>query len=96
MNNEIDNLDVKFSENDNDGLKELIEPNMKELNDTFNKQIGNLKRYYQNVDNLILLHIETHKLIAPLKYELSPSVNEEFPHLFGKLNLDAVVKIENL
>lgn len=57
---------------------------------------GVLERYYQNQSNLLLLHIDESKLTAPLKYELAPSVNEEFPHIFGRLNLDAVVKTENL
>ena len=44
----------------------------------------------------MLLHIEESKLTAPLKYELAPSVNEEFPHIFGQLNLDAVIKVETI
>ena len=55
-----------------------------------------LERYYKNQNNLFLLHIEETKLTAPLKYELAPSVNEEFPHIFGQLNLDAVVKVEKI
>jgi len=57
---------------------------------------GVLNRYYQHESNLLLLHIDETKLTAPLKYELAPSVNEEFPHIYGRLNLDAVVKVENL
>jgi len=57
---------------------------------------GVLERYYKGQSNLLLLHIDETKLTAPLKYELAPSVNEEFPHIFGRLNLDAVVKAENL
>ena len=57
---------------------------------------GVLERYYKNQSNLLLLHIDETKLAAPLKYELAPSVNEEFPHIYGRLNLDAVVKVENL
>ena len=57
---------------------------------------GVLERYYQNQNNLLLLHIDETKLTAPLKYELAPSVNEEFPHIYGRLNLDAVVKVESL
>jgi uncharacterized protein (DUF952 family) len=57
---------------------------------------GVLERYYPNQNNLFLLHIDETKLTAPLKYELAPSVNEEFPHIFGRLNLDAVAKVENL
>ena len=57
---------------------------------------GVLERYYKNQVNLLLLHIDETKLIATLKYELAPSINEEFPHIFGRLNLDAVIKIETL
>jgi uncharacterized protein (DUF952 family) len=57
---------------------------------------GVLERYYQDQSNLFLLHIDEEKLTAPLKYELAPSVNEEFPHIYGRLNLEAVAKIENL
>jgi len=53
---------------------------------------GVLKRYYQNVPDLLLLHIDETKLTAELKFELAPSVNEVFPHIYGKLNIDAVVK----
>lgn len=57
---------------------------------------GVLERYYKGQTGLLLLHIEENKLTAPLKYELAPSVNEEFPHIYGALNLDAVVKVEEI
>ncbi len=57
---------------------------------------GVLSRYYAGQTELLLLHIDETKLTAPLKYELAPSVNEEFPHIYGRLNIDAVVKTENL
>ena len=57
---------------------------------------GVLERYYKDQSNLLLLHIDETKLTAPLKYELAPSVNEEFPHIFGRLNIDAVTKVEKL
>lgn len=57
---------------------------------------GVLERYYQGQQNLILLHVDEDKLTAEFKYELAPSVNELFPHLFGALNIDAVVKTEPL
>ena len=57
---------------------------------------GVLERYYKNQVNLLLLHIDETKLTATLKYELAPSINEEFPHIFGRLNLDAIIKIETL
>ena len=57
---------------------------------------GVLDRYYKGETNLLLLQIDETKLTAPLKYELAPSVNEEFPHIFGRLNLEAVIKVEKL
>ncbi len=55
---------------------------------------GVLNRYYQGIPDLVLLHIEESLLTSQLIFELSPSVNEEFPHLFGKLNIDAVVEVK--
>lgn len=57
---------------------------------------GVLDRYYKGQTNLLLLHIEETKLTAPLKYEIAPSVKESFPHIFGRLNLEAVIKVEKL
>lgn len=57
---------------------------------------GVLDRYYKGKTDLVLLHIDESKLIPALKYELAPSVNEEFPHIFGPINLDAVVNIQTL
>jgi len=54
---------------------------------------GVVERYYKDQHDLLLLHIAEEKLTAPLKYELAPSVNEAFPHIFGRLNRDAVVKV---
>ncbi len=57
---------------------------------------GVLQRYYSGKNDLVLLHIEEDKIIAPLKYELAPSVNEMFPHIYGALNIDAVATTELL
>lgn len=57
---------------------------------------GVLERYYKGVSDLILLHVDESRLIAELKYELSPSINQEFPHVFGPVNLDAVISVENI
>lgn len=57
---------------------------------------GVLQRYYQHQKDLLLLHVEESKLLAELKYETAPSVNEQFPHLFGRLNLDAVTAVTEI
>jgi uncharacterized protein (DUF952 family) len=57
---------------------------------------GVLERYYAGQTELLLLHIDESKLSAALKYELAPSVKEAFPHIYGALNLEAVVEISNI
>ncbi len=57
---------------------------------------GVLERYFNGKNDLLLLHIDEYKLSVPLIYELSPSINEEFPHIYGPINLDAVTKTESI
>ena len=61
-------------------------------NSTEAQVAGVLERYYKGKADLLLMHIDETKLEAELKYELAPSVNQFFPHVFGNINLDAVVK----
>lgn len=63
---------------------------------TKNQVAGVLERYFKNQTNLIVLHIEEQLLKADVRYELSPSLQEEFPHVYGVINLDAVVKMEQI
>ena len=55
---------------------------------------GVLERYYAGKKSLIKLVIDSKKLIPGLKYELAPSVNKHFPHVYGPINLDAVLHVE--
>ena len=57
---------------------------------------GVLERYFSNQHDLVKLHINEALLSSPLKYELAPSVNESFPHVYGTVNLEAVVNITAL
>jgi uncharacterized protein (DUF952 family) len=57
---------------------------------------GVLQRYFKGRSGLVKLTIDTDKLTAPLRYELAPSVQEEFPHIYGSINLDAVIATEAL
>jgi uncharacterized protein (DUF952 family) len=65
-------------------------------NSTKSQVAGVLDRYYRNEKDLVLLHIDEATLTSPLKYELAASVNEMFPHIYGTINLDAVIEIEIL
>lgn len=57
---------------------------------------GVLERYYENEKELVLLHIDELLLTANLTYELAPSVNDLFPHVYGTINLNAITKAEDL
>jgi uncharacterized protein (DUF952 family) len=50
--------------------------------------------YFQGQGELLLLHIDEARLNAPLKFE--PAGDQFFPHLYGPLNLAAVVRAEPL
>lgn len=53
-----------------------------------------LRRYFGGVDRVLILKIDTHKLLAKLVEEPSTD-NEVFPHVYGRLNHNAVVDIED-
>ncbi|GAA4342140.1 DUF952 domain-containing protein [Flaviaesturariibacter amylovorans] len=55
---------------------------------------GVLERYFAGQTDLVKLSIDPDKLEHELKWEVATSVSEEFPHIYGPLNLDAVVKVE--
>lgn len=46
-------------------------------------------RFYAGQKDLVLLVIQSDRLQAPLRYEAADG--DEFPHLYGALNLEAVV-----
>ena len=50
------------------------------------------QRYYAGQAGLVLLCIEEEKLTAPVRYENLEGGKELFPHIYGPLNLEAVVQ----
>ncbi len=46
---------------------------------------------YGGQEDLVLLHIDPDKLIHEIKVEGIADSSEKFPHLYGALNIDAVV-----
>lgn len=61
---------------------------------SFAEQIeGVLGRYYQGVDKVLILTIDSEKLTSELVNE--PSTNNEiYPHIYGQINRDAIVEIK--
>lgn len=51
--------------------------------------------YYAGRRDMVLLVVDTDALTADLRYEASDDENtsEQFPHLYGPLNLDAVTQV---
>jgi uncharacterized protein (DUF952 family) len=48
-------------------------------------------RFYRDTPDLLLLWIDPQHLLAPLRYEASEG--EIFPHIYGPLNLDSVLRV---
>ena len=60
---------------------------------TADQRPGVLERFFAGHEgSLVLLTIDPRRLTAPLRWEGAPSTaGEPFPHLYGPLDLDAVV-----
>ena len=54
-----------------------------------------LERYYANETGLVLLHVNPALLTSELKYEVATH-GEFYPHVFGKINKEAIFKVEQL
>jgi glutathione S-transferase len=57
---------------------------------------GVVARFYADAEGLVLLHIDEQLLTSPLVYEQLPGASEPFPHVYGPINIDAVVGVERL
>jgi uncharacterized protein (DUF952 family) len=63
--------------------------------------IDTANRFYRGQDDLVVLCIDESRLKAELKYEApamrrGETVGSLFPHLYGELNVDAVVRVDEL
>lgn len=55
-----------------------------------------IEKFYRNKPGCIILTIDPSLLIAPLRSEWSASLQDHFPHIYGRLNTDAVTGTEEL
>jgi uncharacterized protein (DUF952 family) len=53
-------------------------------------------RIFRGSGDLLLLELDPDRLTAPLKWERATDVGEDFPHVYGPLNVDAVVGTRTL
>jgi uncharacterized protein (DUF952 family) len=63
----------------------------------FEEQVGGVANsFFRGVSELVVLRIAIDRLNAEVRYEAPQGGNEQFPHVYGPLNLDAVVAITPL
>ncbi|HEU4606741.1 MAG TPA: DUF952 domain-containing protein [Chitinophagaceae bacterium] len=57
---------------------------------------GVLQRYFKDKRGLVKLSIDTSLLQSRLIYEWSPSLTETFPHVYGPIQLQAVIETASI
>ena len=57
---------------------------------------GVLQRYFAGQKDLVKLTIDPERLTSKYVFDWSPSVADTFPHVYGTINLDAVIEVASL
>ena len=57
--------------------------------------IGSANRFFKGRQDLVILAIATDRVTTEIKYE-GAEQNNLFPHIYGELNIDAVVAVTDL
>ncbi len=57
---------------------------------------GVLERYFAGKTDLVKLTIDTDKLTSKFVFDWSPSTADTFPHVYGMINMDAVIDVSAL
>jgi len=52
-----------------------------------------MQKHFKQHENLVKLVIDPHRLTANVRYEKVDGGQQEFPHIYGPLNLEAVTQI---
>ena len=52
-----------------------------------------MQRHFQKHENLIKLMIDPARVTSELKYDRNEEYNQEYPHIYGPLNIEAVTKV---
>jgi len=61
-----------------------------------NQVAGVLERYFAGKTELVNLVIDTDKLTSKFVFDWSPSTQDTFPHIYGPINIDAVIDVTSL
>jgi uncharacterized protein (DUF952 family) len=63
---------------------------------TARQVVATADRIFRGSGDLLLLEIDPGRLDAPLRHERATDVGDDFPHIYGPLNLDAVAATHTL
>lgn len=68
---------------------------------TIEQTAATVSRFFRGQTDLVLLNIDPQRLAAELRYEPPADPKDDradqlFPHIYGPLNLDAVVRVADL
>lgn len=55
-----------------------------------------LNRYFSDKSHLLKLTIDTEKLSSQLIYDWSNAIEDTFPHIYGPINLEAIINITKI
>lgn len=55
-----------------------------------------INRYFSDTAHLVKLTIDTEKLTSQLIYDWSNAIEDTFPHIYGPINLEAIINIEKI
>jgi uncharacterized protein (DUF952 family) len=57
--------------------------------------IGSANRFFKGLTDLVILVIDVDRVISEIRYE-GTDPNNLFPHIYGELNIDAVIQVIDL
>jgi uncharacterized protein (DUF952 family) len=62
---------------------------------TFTQVVGSANRFFKNKKDLVILAIDPNRVNPEIRYE-GDDRNNLFPHIYGELNIDAVIQVFDL
>ena len=63
---------------------------------TIEQVVGTANLLFESQSGLVLLYLDTDKVKPEIKYENLQGGEDLFPHIYGPLNIDAVIKVIDL
>jgi len=55
-----------------------------------------LKQWFAGLDDLLLIEIDPHEVDAEIRFENLEGGSQKFPHIYGPINLDAVISVSEI